>query len=424
MKKTLLILSAFLISMTVFGQKDELKEAQKAIDAKNYNAALTPLNQAEGLIAGADQKLVAQYYYLKALALYKDGAGKDIENINNAFNELISYEAGTKVKYTSEIQEYSKNLGSITAKNAAADYKIATETNADADYVKAAKGFEMVYTLSSLDTLYLDNAALIYNKGKAYEKSSELYEKLLDLNYSGISTTYIATNKDDGEEVAYADEKSMNLQVKLGLAENPRTEVGESRRNIIYKYLAENYVELGDLDGALNTLAKGRSEFPDSYELLITEANVYFKKDNKAKFKELLELAITKNPTDPNLYYNVGVMNLDQKNTEEAITNFKKAIELKPDFAEAYQNIGTAIIDKTLPIVEEMNNSLSDFKKYDKLQAQQFEIYREALPYYEKAYQYNKNSIGIVQTLLGLYENLEVQDKLEEMKAVYEGMKE
>jgi len=425
MRKQLLILSAFLISMTVFGQKDELKSAQNAINAKSYAAAMTSLNQAESLIAGADQKTTAQFYYLKALALYQNGSKQaDIEKVSAAFNQLIAYEKGTKVKYTPEIQELTNTLIVSTATQASEDYKAATISEADADYAKAAKGFHMVYVLSPKDTLYLDNSALIYNKAKEYQTSSELYEKLLELNYTGISTTYVATNKDDGQDVTYNDEKTMNLQVKLGLAENPRTEINESRRNIIFKYLAENYVELGDLDKALEVIADGRKEFPESYELLITEANIYFKKDNKAKFKELLEEAIRLNPTDANLYYNVGVMNMDQKNIDEAIANFKKAIELNPKFAEAYQNIGTAVIDKALPIVEEMNKSLSDFDKYDKLQEKQFAIYREALPYYEKAYELNKSSIGVVQTLLGLYENLDMQDKVEKLRVVYEGMKE
>jgi len=114
---------------------------------------------------------------------------------------------------------------------------------------------------------------------------------------------------------------------------------------------------------------------------------------------------------------------MDLKHTEEAITNFKKAIELDPTFASAYQNIGTAIIDKALPIVDEMNKNLNDFKKYDQLQVKQFEIYKEALPYYEKAYELDKTSIGTIQTLLGLYENLGMSEKSKALQTVYEGMK-
>ena len=100
MKRTLLILSAFMISMTVFGQKDELKNAQKNIDAKNYEAAITELDKAESLISADDQKSKAQYYHLKVLALYQGGANKgNIEKISKACSDLIAYEKETKVKY-------------------------------------------------------------------------------------------------------------------------------------------------------------------------------------------------------------------------------------------------------------------------------------------------------------------------------------
>jgi hypothetical protein len=65
MRKQLLILSALFISMTVFGQKNELKAAEKAIKANDFAAAITVLEQAEGLIENADQKLKAKFYYLK-----------------------------------------------------------------------------------------------------------------------------------------------------------------------------------------------------------------------------------------------------------------------------------------------------------------------------------------------------------------------
>jgi tetratricopeptide (TPR) repeat protein len=409
--------------MTVFGQKDELKEAQKNIDAKNYAAALTELDKAEPLIVLDDQKSKAQYYYLKVLALYQNGTNQaNADKTAKACRELIDYEKQTKVKYTSSVEEILTKLITTSAEQGSKLYKRATETGSETDYALAAKQFYTVYVLSPTDTSYLDNAALVYNKAKDYEKSSEMYEELLKLNYTGIATTYTATDK-EGQEVAYPDEKAMNVQVKLGLVTDPKVEVSESRRNIIFKYLAENYVALDELDKALEVIKKGREEYPDSYELLITQANIEYKKGNTKKFTELLEEAIKLNPTNANLYYNVGVMNLDQKNIDAAMANFKKAIELDPKFVAAYQNMGTAIIDKAIPIVEEMNKNLNDFNKYDELQAQQLEIYKEALPYYEKAYELDSSNIGIIQTLLGLYENLSLSEKAAEMHEIYQELK-
>lgn len=426
MRKQLLILSVLLVSMTVFGQKDELKTAEKAIRANNFSAAMAAIDKAEGMIANADQKTKAKFYYLRGKALYQNGANSaDLEKVGAAFNKLIEYEKKTnKVKYSNEVAGIINDLINKLATSASTDYNTALSTKSLEDYDKAAKEFNAVYALSPRDTSYLDNAALVYFFAKDYDNSIKAYQKLLDLNYTGIATVYTATNKDDGKVITYNDKKSRDLQVKLGLAENPKTVQKESRRENVYKYLAQNYAAKKMNDKALEILANGRKEFPKSYSLLIDEANIYYTKGDDAKFKEKLEEAIEMNPTEPTLYYNVGVMNMNQGKEEEAIANFKKAIELKPDYADAYNNVGAAIIDKTKPIIEEMNKSLSDFDKYDKLQAQQMEIYKEALPYYEKAYELNKSNISTVQTLMGLYENLEMTDKTKELQVVYDKLKQ
>lgn len=426
MKKQLIILSAFFIGMTVFAQNDELKTAEKALKANDFASAMSAVNQAEGLIANADQKTKAKFYYLKGLALYQNGnPNADIQKVGDAFNQLINYENQTnKPKYSAEIGQMLNKMIVTVAENASNNYSKAIETKEEADYLKAAKEFQQVYALSPRDTSYLDNSALVYYFAKDYDSSIKLYEELLALNYTGIATVFVATDKETKEDVVYGDKKAMDLQVKLGLAENPREEQKESRREMIFKNLAQNYSDNGNNEKAMEIIAKGRTEFPSSYSLLIDEANIYYKAGDNAKFKERLEEAIRLNPTEPTLYYNVGVMNMDQKNIDEAIKNFEKAIELKPDYADAYNNIGAAIIEKAAPIIDQMNKSLADFKKYDKLQAQQFEIYKQALPYYEKAFSLNPKSINIVQTLMGLYENLDMPAKLNEIKAVYETLKQ
>jgi tetratricopeptide (TPR) repeat protein len=425
MKRNLILLIALFMSVMVMAQKNELKEAERAIKANDFDAALAAVNSAEGMIANADQKTKAKFYYLKGMALYRNGdSNADFAKVGKAFNELMDYERATnKPKYTNEISTLINALVASAASKASVDYTTATASKKPEDYVAAAKGFEIVYLLSPTDTAFLDNAALIYFVGEDFNKSIALYQQLKDMKYTGVATIYVATNKETQQDVTYNDQKSMDLQVKLGLVENPRVEKKESRRSIVFKNLAQNYVNLENNEKALAILEEGRKEFPSSYSLLIDEANIHFKMDNHEMFKQRLEEAVELNPTEPTLYYNIGVMNLEQGNTDEAIRNFKKAIEYRPDYGDAYNNIGAAIIEKAEPIIEEMNNSLADFDKYDKLQAQQLEIYREAVPFYEKAYEFNSTSLSIIQTLMGLYENLEMTEKYEEIKSVYDGLR-
>ena len=425
MKKQLLILSAFLISMTVFGQKDELKAADKAIDAKDYVKAMTAINQAEGLIGNADQKTKAKFYYLKALALYQSGSKQaDLMKVSAAFNDLVAYEKESgKLKYTTEISDLSQKLVDGTVTEARAAYQKATTSNADADYKLAADKFYTVYSLSPKDTMYLDNSSFLYSKAKDYESSTKHTKELLGLGYTGITTEYLATGI-DGQDISFPSKKAMDAQVRLKVASNPRVEVKESRRNIFYNILAENYVATEDYDKALEVTTEGRKEFPENFQLLITEANIYLKKENKVRFKELLEEAVQIDPENVSLYQNIGIIYKNENKPEEALKNFNKVLELDPNNANAYNNIGATILDRTKPLQEEMNKSLNDFDKYDKLLGEQKEIYKESLPYYEKAYELDKTNVSVVQILVGLYENLDMADKLEEIQAVYDTLKE
>ena len=110
MKKQLIILSAFFMSMTVFAQNDELKNAEKALKANDFATAVSAVNQAESLIANADQKTKAKFYYLKGLALYQNGnPTADIEKVGAAFNQLINFE--NEIFFNCFIQNFSKSFG-------------------------------------------------------------------------------------------------------------------------------------------------------------------------------------------------------------------------------------------------------------------------------------------------------------------------
>ncbi len=418
MKKQILLLSVLMLSMTAFGQKNEMRALDKAMKSNDFDTALEVANRAESLMANVDQKTKAKFYYLKAKAMYRNGAdGIDVIEVGAAFNKLLDYETETnKYKYSDEIgvliNDMIKNINTSAQEN----YSTAISTKNSEDYVKSAKGFHQIFMLSPRDTSFLDNAALVYNLGGDFENSIELYKQLLDLNYTGISTIYTAVSLANGEEMDFATKKEMDLQVKLKVVENPKTSVSESRREVIYKNLARGYSTLENLEKALEILAAGREEFPASYDLLIDEANIFYRSGDNDTFKEKLEEAIQMNPTEPTLYYNVGVMNMGQGNLEEAIKHFEKAIEIKPDYGDAYNNIGAAIIESANPIIEKMNQNLSDFDKYDELQAEQLALYKKSIPYYVKALELDDKNTNIMQALVGLYENVEMLDESNKLR--------
>lgn len=432
MKKLITLLVIVLISTASFAQKKELKAATKALESNNFTEALAVLNTAEPLIKDAKLKHKTTYYFLLGKALYANGTTPDNFKASvEAFNTLFDLEKTGKAKHTNEAAEIVNALVKTVADDASTAYNEAIQLNKSPEtkeksvalFDKAAKGFKKVYVLSATDTAFLQNSALAYYFSDNFSESVKAYQKLLDIGYTGISTSYIATSVVNDQKIGYATKAEMDKQVKLKLAKDPKVEVRESQRNSIIKMIAKNYIALQDNEKALEAIKKAQEASPNDYGLLVDEANVYFAMGNNKMFKQKLEEAVKINPNDAMLHYNIGVMKMDLNDNDGAIASFNKAIELQPDYKDAYNNIGAAILAKAEPLVEEMNANLSNFDKYDKLQAQQLAIYKEALPFYEKVYEMDATNISVIQTLMGIYENLEMYEKAKELRAVYKKLK-
>jgi len=428
MKKLITLLIIVLISTASFAQKKELKAATKALDSNNYTEALSVLKTAKPLIKDAKLKYKTNYYFLLGKALYANGTTpNNFEASVEAFDTLFALEKNSKAKYSDKAKEIVNMMVKNIADDASNAYNEAIQLNKNPEtkeksvafFDKAAKGFKKVYVLSATDTAFLQNSALAYYFSNNFSESVKTYQKLLDIGYTGISTSYIATSVVNDQKIGYATKEEMDKQVKLKLAKNPEVIVRKSQRNGIIKMIAKNYIALQDNEKALEAIKKAQEASPNDYGLLVDEANVYFAMGNNIMFKQKLEEAVKINPNDYMLHYNIGVMKMDLNDNDGAIASFNKAIELQPDYKDAYNNIGAAILAKAEPLVEEMNANLSNFDKYDKLQAQQLAIYKEALPYYEKVYEMDATNISVIQTLMGIYENLEMYEKGKELRAVY-----
>jgi hypothetical protein len=71
-------------------------------------------------------------------------------------------------------------------------------------------------------------------------------------------------------------------------------------------------------------------------------------------------------------------------------------------------------------IVEEMNKlttSVKDNKRYEVLKKNRTELFKSALPYYEKALELDAQNEIVRSNLLSVYNFLEMTDKYKELKA-------
>ena len=414
MKKQLIAFSLALMSMGVFAQKNELKAAAKAIKKQNFAAAVASISAAEALMGNMDEKLKAKFYFLKAQAF---AGQKKYSTAANAFSTLFAYEKEIrKQKYTSKAKPMQGQLTKEVSEKALKLY------NDEKDYKNAAELFYLTYKLSPKDTAFMYNAAVSATQAKELDIALTYYRDLKSLGYTGIVLEYFATNKETGEEERIDSESQRNLYVKSGQYTNPIDKGSKSKKATIVKNIALILKDQGKVDEAVTAIKEARIENPQDLNLLLAEAELYIKLEKMDMFGQLMEQATKMDPTNPTLFFNLGVVNYNQDKIEEAQGYYKKAIELDPTYRDAYLNLGLSILNKRVAIVEEMNKSLNDFDKYDALEQKQKDVCNEALPYLIKADSL-KRTLDTVKTILNIYDTIENDEKSDEFRALYKSMK-
>lgn len=412
MRKQILALTIGLASVASFAQKNELKAAEKALKKNDFAAAVAAISSAEALIANADEKLKSKFYFLKGNAY----AGKnDLKTAGNAYNELLDFEKKSgKKRYSDKVQPILSGLIKTVSEKAINQY------NAK-DFAGAAKEFSLTYLLSPTDTAFLFNAAVSASLAKDFEGSLAYYNQLREIGYTGVTPQYMAINKETNIEENLGSKQQRDLMVKTGTYINPTDKMSESKTGDIIKSIAGILSQQGKYEEAVATIKEARALNPEDLNLLLTEADFYSKLNKMDEFGALMKEAVVKDPNNAMLFYNLGVVTFDQGQVEEAKKYYKRAIEIDENYSDAYLNLAIAILAKEKAIVEEMNKSLSDFKKYDELEKQQKAVYKEALPYLEKGDSLKRTN-ETVKTLLNIYQILENQAKAKEYTELYKKM--
>jgi tetratricopeptide (TPR) repeat protein len=416
MKKQILIVGLLMVTAMAFGQKKEIKSAQKEIKSDNFSEAISTLKGVEGLIPNADSSVKELYYLVKGEA-YLGGADNDYDKMNaaaDAYEKVLSLNENSK--YAAEAKLGLQKTTNVLLISAQLD-------QGAQQYLEGSKKIYRGYTLNKKDTIYLYYAASLAKDGQAYGDAIKYYEELIDISYTGIKEEFYATKKGTKEESKFDTADERNAALKKGEYVIPRSKFSKSKKGDILKNMTFIYIKKGENEKAALLMKKAREESPDDLNLMYAEAEMYYKSEDMVNYKKVINEVIKKDPTNPDLYYNLGVASAKNDEKEAAINYYTKAIELNPDYTEALINKAQLILDGESVIVEEMNSlgtSNADYDKYDLLKEKKNDIYREALPYLESASKLRPDSMDIVRTLKGIYGLLGMDEKENAMKAIME----
>jgi tetratricopeptide (TPR) repeat protein len=212
------------------------------------------------------------------------------------------------------------------------------------------------------------------------------------------------------------------------------TEKEPEKSNIYFEQalLKKNYLK--DTAGALSVIGLGRKKYPEAANLAREEANLLILMNKQDEAAKLLEQALIKNEGDSNLhlvlataYENLafakdssGGTKAQTAKQEEYLTkaeeNYRRAIDLKPDYFEAFYNLGALFFNQAAELMNNANSFKNDTEfKYHKLRAD--DKLKQALPYLEKALELSPGDKNTLVSLKQIYIRMGDTEKYKKVKS-------
>lgn len=375
MKKLTFIIIYLLITSGIYAQKtkvqtawnylkyDELDKAKEAIDDASKNEGSMNMDKTwyyRGMI----------YQNMYKHAKYGNLVNNPLQEALASFNKSIELDPKSD-----NIEDINKRIGILVSQlgeQGADQYK-------NAKYTDALSSFETILKISPTDSLVIFNCAITAEKAGDNEKAKTYYNRLISSKYNDVK---------------------------------------------IYSLLASIYRAEKNEDMAFETVQKGRALFPSDNNLMIEELNYFLANGKSTEAIASLEKAILADPKNASLYLAQGNL-LDKANQQEAAAvSYKKAIELKPDFFDAYYNLGAMYFNQGAEMANKANDiPPKEIAKYDAAKKKFDAKFKEAEPFLAKAWELNPKDIGTMTSLKQIYLRTGETEKHNKVKAAMDALK-
>jgi tetratricopeptide (TPR) repeat protein len=183
-----------------------------------------------------------------------------------------------------------------------------------------------------------------------------------------------------------------------------------------YSQIISAYQQKGDTLTSVNKMKEAFTKYPDDQSILVQLINYYITTGKPEDAIGYLDKAIEKEKENASFYLAKGVALDKLGRQDDAITEYKLAIKVKPEYADAYYNIGVIYFNRGVKQFDVANavptNDQARFEVERKKSDEQFLL---AIPFLEKAVEFNPNDSYIKDQLKNLYYRLKMMDKYEKL---------
>jgi tetratricopeptide (TPR) repeat protein len=106
------------------------------------------------------------------------------------------------------------------------------------------------------------------------------------------------------------------------------------------RQLIASLIDQGDEDQALEKLDSILREAPDDHELLNTQGSIYARRGDFTRAESIFNRAIDLDPEYADGYYNLGLVHSRQNRKSEAVENFLRVVKINPGDSAAHNDLG------------------------------------------------------------------------------------
>ena len=407
MKRILILVVLLLAIPTLKAQKKEIKKAEKEVRAGNYASAASYLNEAKRIFAAADNNTRSEYYVVEAeLRLAeKQLDAKQIELISQSLRLANSYEVTSALQ--GRISQIQLKIKGSSATIAAGELK-------NKNYSSAALLYKAAFQ-SSQDNEHLLKAARCHLLAEEFHDAYMAYSHLFNSGFTNAKTQYVATNTVSKKKVAFSSKAARNDAIAEGSYKNPEVITTNSKLPEILRGITVASIPINKKYEAVAIIDKAIAKMPENQRLLYQASHFYNQLGAHVKYNAIVDQLIKKTPNDPNLYYNSAVASAENNDLDRAKKLYKKTLEIDPNYINAKINLSILLLDQDKIINDEMNElgeSETDDKRYEKLKRKRINLYNEVLPYLESIVKAQPQEKNMSKKLKNIYRFLGKDAKL------------
>ena len=395
MKKSLFLAALVLISAGCFAQKNPLVKKAKSYamagEKPDFSAARAAIDEALA------QEQTAEAYYWAGMIGYQElaqenynqmmGQGVNQAKAGEAVTESYDYwlkadelaQVPVLNKKGVEVPTDPKMRGNISKKML--EYYKNQEFVKYGIYLNEQKDYDGAYQ-AFVKHINIPDLALMQDP----KLQKEMPRDTIYLQYKYYAAIFAVQAERHGEAAFLLD------QLKDGEFEAISTN----------QFLYQEYMTLKDTVKAIETLKAAIERFPQEPWFLQNLINFYIFSGQEQAAIDYLAQAIEREPNVAQYHHIKGNLDENQGNSEEALKDFDRALELDPTLADAMAGKGRVYYNKAVKL-NEAAATITDNKAYKKALEEMNAVFKEALPYFEKAHEMDPTDRSYMQVLKGLY---------------------